>query len=62
MAPAKPRRQRAATPSAATVLCQALTSGCPDPNSAKVVALWPGLTVEYRRAIQRPNFADYRFG
>jgi len=27
-------------------------------EGGKVVALWPGFTDEYRRAIARPNFAD----
>jgi hypothetical protein len=28
-------------------------------DSGKVVALWPGFTSEYQRAIARPDFADY---
>jgi hypothetical protein len=28
-------------------------------EGGKVVALWPGFTDEYRRAIAKPNFADY---
>jgi cation diffusion facilitator CzcD-associated flavoprotein CzcO len=31
-------------------------------DGGKVVALWPGFTAEYQRAIARPDFADYRFG
>ncbi len=30
-------------------------------EGGKVVALWPGFTDEYRRAIAQPNFADYSF-
>jgi len=26
------------------------------------VALWPGFTGEYRRAIARPDFGDHLFG
>lgn len=29
-------------------------------EGGKVVALWPGFTDEYRRAIARPDFADYK--
>jgi cation diffusion facilitator CzcD-associated flavoprotein CzcO len=31
-------------------------------EGGKVVALWPGFTDEYRRAISRPDFADFQFG
>ena len=30
-------------------------------EGGKVIALWPGFTDEYRRAIAKPNFADYSF-
>ena len=29
-------------------------------DGGKIVALWPGFTREYRRAIARPDFDDYR--
>jgi hypothetical protein len=31
-------------------------------EGGKVVALWPGFTAEYQRAIAQPDFADYSFG
>ena len=31
-------------------------------EGGKVVALWPGFTGEYQRAIAQPDFASYRFG
>lgn len=31
-------------------------------DAGKVVALFPGFTREYRRALERPDYADYEFG
>ena len=31
-------------------------------EAGKVVALWPGFTAEYQRAIKRPDFADFVLG
>jgi hypothetical protein len=31
-------------------------------ESGKIVALWPGFTREYRRALRRPRWADFTFG